>query len=98
MKHGDAELANNRVLTKIGDYVITNADEVIVCNKATAILITLPAATGGGKRVTVKNVGAGSATLAGDGSDTIDGETTQTLTQYESLQVVDYAANKWAIL
>ena len=98
MKHGDAELVNNRVLTKTADYVITNADEVIVCNKTTAILITLPAATGSGKRVTIKNIGVGLATVDANSSETIDGETTQTLSQDDSIQVVDYAANKWAIL
>jgi hypothetical protein len=101
IKFGDGTvqtIAGCTVRYVTADYVVLSNDDVIVCNKTTAILITLPAASGSGKRVTIKNIGVGSATLDGDGSDTIDGEITQTLTQYESLQVVDYAANKWAIL
>lgn len=78
-------------------HVITTSDCTVIANKATAITITLPAATGSGWAYTIINVGAGLCTVARDGSDTIMGETSQTLRTYESFELIDYAAGKWAI-
>ena len=86
------------VKTKTDTYIATTDDDVIVCNKETAMTVTLPVASGGGRRFIIKNIGAGIVTVDGDSSDTIDGETTQALSQWTSMQVVDYAANKWVIV
>jgi len=86
------------VKTKTDTYIATTDDDVIVCNKETAMTVTLPVASGGGRRFIIKNIGAGIVTVDGDSSDTIDGETTQALSQWSSMQVVDYAANKWVIV
>lgn len=84
--------------TKTASYLATATDDVIVCNKATAMTITLPAATGGGKVYWIKSIGAGAVTVDPNASETIDGETTQTIGQWESICIHDYAAGAWAIL
>jgi hypothetical protein len=69
-----------------------------VCDKATAITITLPAATGSGKKYIVANINTGIATLDGNSTDLINGDQTQSIDQWASLTVVDYVANKWVII
>lgn len=92
---------NGRILntvTKTADYTATVNDDVIVANKATAITITLPAATGSGRRFIVKSIGVGACTIDGDGADTIDGAATAVLTQWDAAQLIDYASNAWIIV
>lgn len=79
-------------------YVITVQDQVIVCNSATAYTQALPAATGSGRILIISNINTGAVTLDGDSSDTINGLTTQILNQWDSVQIVDYAANKWVVI
>ena len=86
------------IAIKVADYVATTTDEVIVCNKTTEIKITLPPATGSGQTYAIANVNTGVATLDGDSSDTINGDTTQTIDQWACIQVVDYITNKWIII
>lgn len=84
--------------TATGNYAVLANDEMIVCNSASALTITLPVATGSGREIPIKNINSGVATVDGDGSDTIDGSTTIALYQWESAVVKDYAANKWIII
>ena len=86
------------VTIKIDTYTATAVDEIIICNKATAMTINLPAASGSGRFLNIKSIGAGAVTTDGDSSDTIDGETTQTLTQWDSMTIIDYASNAWVII
>ena len=86
------------VVTKTADYTATTADNVIICNKATAMTITLPAATGKGQEFTIKNINAGTVTVDGNSSDTIDGSATKDLLQWASITIIDYAANAWAVV
>lgn len=90
--------AKRSVLLKTGDYTIAVTDDTVIYNKATAIVAQLPAATGSGIQLTIKNVGAGACTITRAGSDTIDGETTQVLQQYEGCTVIDYASGLWAVI
>jgi hypothetical protein len=83
---------------KTNDYIVLSTDELIVCDKATAITITLPAATGSGKKYIVANINTGIATLDGNSTDLINGDQTQSIDQWASLTVVDYVANKWVII
>jgi hypothetical protein len=85
------------VSTKTTTYVLTAADENIICNSTTAFTVTLPSATGSGRRYKIKNINTGTITIDGDSSDTIDGSTTVNLIQWEAVQLVDYVANKWII-
>lgn len=83
---------------KTGNYTATETDHVIICNSTTAFTITLPAAVGSGKVYHIKNISTGTITIDGDSSDTIDDVTTQTLGQYDTAVIIDYATNKWAII
>lgn len=85
-------------VTKTGDYTASSSDDIIVCNKATAMTITLPAATGGGKIYWIKSIGAGVVTVDPNLSETIDGENTQTVQQWECICIHDYASGVWAII
>jgi hypothetical protein len=75
------------VLTKTDDYVLTKTDlcKTIYVNKATAVAITLPAATtipsGGWYRIV--NIGAGTCTVTG----TVGGVVNPTLPQYGAMFV-----------
>jgi hypothetical protein len=73
-------------------------DDLIVCNKGTTMTVNLLAATGSGRRLIIKNINAGVVTVDGVDSETIDGETTQTLAQWEALQIIDYASGAWVIV
>ena len=86
------------VAVKTDDYVIQTTDTIVVVNKATGVLITLPVATGSGKIYAVKSIGAGPVTIEGNSSDTIDNELNQTITQFECAMLVDSQANKWSII
>ena len=85
------------VAIKTTDYTITDIDEVIVCNKATAMTITLPIATGSGQSYYINNVGAGTITVSKSG-DTINGETSQEVGQWETIELIDYGNNQWSII
>lgn len=76
----------------------TTADGLIVCNKATAMTVTLLAATGSGRERTIKSIGLGVVTVDGAGAETIDGQTTQTLNQHDSMTIVDYTTGAWVIV
>ena len=83
-------------VAKSAAYTLTATDVVCLCTGT--FTVTLPTAVGiTGKTYYVKNVSTGTITLDGDGSETIDGETTQTLQQYDTAQVTSDGAN-WVIL
>lgn len=85
-------------ITKTGNYTALATDQVIVCNRSTEMTVTLPAATGSGKTFNIKSVNYGPVIVDAYGSQTIDGELTQEVEQWENLVVIDYAAGAWGIL
>jgi hypothetical protein len=85
-------------ITAVTDtYTILVSDETVVCNKATNFTVTLPAATVG-QKFSIKNIGLGMVTVDANSTDKIDGNLTQTIYQYECVQVQCYVANNWSIL
>lgn len=86
------------VRVETDSYTETAGDSLIVCNKATSMTVTLLAATGSGRVRIIKNIGVGTVTVDGNSGDTIDGETTQELAQWDAVQIVDYAAGAWAVI
>jgi hypothetical protein len=97
------------VLSDIGGAPIAETFEVVtttatisktltICNSATAFTCTLPAAAGTGLVYKVKNINTASIIIEGNGSDTIDGELNQTISQWDCIIVQDYVANKWVII
>lgn len=70
---------------------------VVDCT-ANTFTVTLPtAASIAGREYTIKNSGTGVITIACNGAETIDGATTQTLGQYDSITVVSNNTN-WIII
>ena len=91
--------SSDTVLTKTTTYTVDAADTYIRCNHAsTPFTVTLYAATGSGKRVVVKNIGAAVVTIEGNASETIDGALNITLAQYSSVTLEDAASGAWDII
>jgi hypothetical protein len=86
-----------KITTVTDTYNILTNDSTIVCNKTTAFTVTLPTAVVG-QIFNIKNIGVGVVTVDGAGSDTIDGETTQTLSQWDCLKIQCSSANTWIII
>jgi hypothetical protein len=80
-----------------GDYTALPTDYVINCSGT--LMIMLPTAVGiTGKVYIIKNSGTGVVTISGDGSETIDGSSTKSLSiQYSSCTILSDGAN-WIIL
>jgi hypothetical protein len=69
-----------------------------ILNKSTAFTVTLGTAVGkDGVILKFKNIGAGVVTLDGNASETIDGATTTTLSQYQAVELIAYNSG-WHIL
>ena len=83
---------------KTTTYTAGEDDDLIVCNSAGDFTVTLMAATGSGRVLNIKNINSGEVTVEGDSSDTIDGELNQTITQYDNMQICDYAVGLWVII
>ena len=85
-------------LVKTANYTALTTDRLIICNHAsTPFAITLPAATGSGQLLTVKNINAAVVTVAAGGSDTIDGAASGQLAQWDSIDLRDGQSAKWSI-
>ena len=85
-------------VTKTGAYTATNDDYVIDCTSGT-FTVTLPASSGRtGRILIIKNSGAGTITVDGNASETIDGAATYSLAvQYATIQIVSDGTN-WKII
>jgi hypothetical protein len=86
------------ITNQTGTFTVLATDAQEICNSASAIICNLPAATGTNRVLGIKNIGAGTVTITPNGSDTIDGNSTQYLMQYESMSLLDYAVGVWLIL
>jgi len=91
------------VVTKTTAYTTTISDYMVLGNHAsTAFTITLHAASTAydgtiGQVMQIKNIGAAIVTVDGNASETIDGNLTITLNQYDSITIVSDGSN-WHIL
>ena len=85
-------------VTKTGAYTATDADYVIDCTSGT-FTVTLPASSGRtGRILIIKNSGAGTITVDGNASETIDGATTYAISvQYGTIQIMSDGTN-WKII
>lgn len=100
-KYGDGKIkiiATDSIVTVTNTYDILATDDTVICNKTAAFTVTLPVAVVG-QSFNIKNIGAGIVTVVGQGgTDTIDGEVSQTVNQWDCMIVQCYAANKWVII
>ena len=87
------------VTTQTTTYAITVADDMVIGNHATvAFTITLPTAVGiTGQIFRLKNINAAVVTVAATSSQTIDGQTTRAMEQWQSLTVISDGAN-WILI
>ena len=75
------------ISTKTLSYPLTTSDEIIIMN-GTSLTATLPTAVGNTGRIfTIKNIHTTNLTIACTASETIDGSTTQTLGQWDTMVV-----------
>ena len=81
------EFSGGEATDATGDYTVLAADEIIECDSASAITITLLSLSDATHIITIKNLGAGVVTVAAAGTETIDDETTQSLEQYDSIDI-----------
>jgi hypothetical protein len=81
-------------VAKTGAYTATNDDYVIDCTSGT-FTVTLPASSGRtGRILIIKNSGAGTITVDGNASETIDGAATVTMAvQYGTIQIMSDGTN-----
>lgn len=86
------------VRTETATYTVLTGDDIVVCNKTSAMTVNLPVASGSGRVLIISNINTGIVTVDGNSSDTIDGSATVNIIQWEALQIVDYATNAWVIV
>lgn len=80
------------VTTLTGAATLTSTYEVYLCDGT--FTVTLPSSPNADRTFTVKNVGAGTVTVDGDGNN-IDGAGTKALAQYEAIQVYGDGSQWW---
>lgn len=95
--NGTAWLADVAPLVaKTGTYTLTAQDSIVTASGT--FTVTLPTAVGcTGRRYTVTNIGTGVVTVNTTSSQMIDGDLTQTLNQYDSMDVVS-TGSAWLII
>ena len=82
---------------KTANYTLTSTDYTVNCTSGT-FTITLPTSVGiGGKVYNVKNTGVGIITVDANGTQTIDGELTQSVFGGESLLIQSTGSN-WIVI
>jgi len=87
---------STKYIEKAATYTIDATDSVINCT-ANTFTITLPTAVSiEGRVYLIKNTGTGIVTVDGNGNETLDGELTQTLNQWDSITIISNGAN-WLI-
>lgn len=84
-------------VAKTANYTLGLQDYTVDCT-ANSFTITLPTAVGiTGRIYNIKNTGTGTITVDADGTETIDGDLTESVYQYENLQIQSTGAG-WIIL
>lgn len=90
--------ASSGVRVVSSDTTIGSGDKLLVVNKASAVTVTLCAATGLGTSYTIKNIGIGACTIDAATTELIDGSLTMVLYQYESATLADYLTGNWVAI
>jgi hypothetical protein len=101
---GIGNLAVTQVPNAASPYSVVAGDQFIAASAGVSspTEIDLPAATGSGRVLIIKKMDANAEDIevTPNGSDTIDGTAAayDLATQYNAVQIVDYAAGAWAII
>ncbi len=88
------KIAINSVITTTC-YTISDYDYLITSNVTNGTTTYLPAAISSGRVLIFKNINTATLTIDGNDTETIDGLTTTALTQWQSIQLIDYMASAW---
>jgi hypothetical protein len=89
-------IAGNRTITNVSAaYVALASDDLIICNKATSMTVTLLAATGSGRKVSVASIGVGVITIEVASAGTINNAATMVLNQWDTADLVDISAGMY---
>jgi hypothetical protein len=84
------------LVEKTANYTATLADTIISCSGT--FTVTLPTAVGcTGREYVIKNTGTGVITVDANSTETIDGELTQTLNQWDAMAIVSNGTG-WSII
>ena len=90
---------SNSVVTSASPYTVDEWDDVIICTRLTNMNVYIPAATGSGREISVKNIEDTTAYIVPNGFDLIDGYNVNVdVYQWESITVLDYATGKWVTI
>jgi len=85
-----------REVTTLSSNTTLSTQDVVVGNSGGGITLTLPdAATNEGKRYYISNRGAGAVTVEADSGDTINGDASVVLAQYEGCVVISVGNGLW---
>ena len=88
---------NQTFLEVTESTTLTSYRYMVMCNSATDITVTLPAAnTMINKNFIIYNAGAGNVTIACTGTETLQGSASFPMLQYESLPVLSNGTNWYA--
>jgi hypothetical protein len=90
-----------KVETVTGTATVAATSELVICNSASNFALALEQSVGAGRKIFIKNINTGIVTvtpLATGTADLIDGETTQTLNQWDCMEICSYVVDRWAII
>lgn len=94
---GQAPISVKAYHAATGAYTIAATDYLLECTTGT-FTVTLPSAvTTKGQEFEIKNSGTGVITVATVSSQTIDGDTTKLLVQYDAMKIMSNGTN-WMIV
>ena len=79
-------------------YTIKIIDTLIICDSAIAVQVNLPPAVGNGRQLKISSIGVGAVTIEGSGTDDIDDELNQIITQWDTIVIIDYITGSWKII
>jgi hypothetical protein len=96
--NGDLILPNITPIFKLEAGSVLINDKITICESTTPFTLSIHAASGIGTKHTITNAGTGTITLDPTGSETINGATTKTLVQWETVELYDYDVGKWVIV
>jgi len=94
------QVANPPVVIETSTYNIASTDYYVVGNASGIITFNLPAATGSKRILVIKNVNTNfnsAIVVTPNGTDTVGGETSQTLHVAEGFTLEDYTSGAWLV-
>ena len=87
-----------KVSTITGNTTLDGTYHNVLCNSASALTVTLPAAsTNSGRVYVITNINSGTVTIDANASETINGALTQALLQWQCVKLLCNGSN-WFIV